>query len=510
MIRCWLLFLLLLPVYGELPTPPAPDRVVVVYNSQVDASGELARHYAKLREIPEANLVGLPLVEKEEITREYYEAKIRDPLIAAFDKNDWWRRVTNEKGSQVVVATKKNILVTIRGVPSRISATEAEKKGDKDSKKEQMFKSTNAAVDSELTLLGHEGYQLEGGLNNPYFKKEASIIESNLPILLVGRIDGPSHGVSKKLINDAIEVEQTGLWGMAYFDVANKDPEGDLWIKNMAAVMNDAGFPTYREPFNETFPTRFPLRDTAFYIGWYDWNVSGPFKENSFHFKKGAIAVHLHSFSASQLRDPKKNWCAPLLARGAAATLGNTYEPFLQYTHHLDVFGQRLMKGYTLVEAAYMSMPVLSWQGVVLGDPLYRPFTHLDGSGKRADDDRTYRALRIAKMRWGLDAAEWERQLRAAATRMNDPRFLEAIALDLTTRNLDARASAAFLDARHRYEAETDKLRMDLYNISLQRRAERKAVALQELRTAEQVYASLPEVAAVKEWLKVVDPPAKK
>jgi hypothetical protein len=33
-----------------------------------------------------------------------------------------------------------------------------------------------------------------------------------------------------------------------------------------------------------------------------------------------------------------------------------------------------LARGWTLGEAAYYALPVLSWQGVLIGDPLYRPF----------------------------------------------------------------------------------------------------------------------------------------
>ena len=33
-----------------------------------------------------------------------------------------------------------------------------------------------------------------------------------------------------------------------------------------------------------------------------------------------------------------------------------------------------LSRGQTLGEAAYYALPALSWQAVVIGDPLYRPF----------------------------------------------------------------------------------------------------------------------------------------
>lgn len=44
-------------------------------------------------------------------------------------------------------------------------------------------------------------------------------------------------------------------------------------------------------------------------------------------------------------------------------TVGNVYEPFLGACHRFDIFVDRLLDGYTVAEASWMSMPVLSWQG---------------------------------------------------------------------------------------------------------------------------------------------------
>ena len=60
---------------------------------------------------------------------------------------------------------------------------------------------------------------------------------------------------------------------------------------------------------------------------------------------------------------------------GAAATLGNVYEPYLTLTPHLDVFHDRLCAGFTFAEASYMSQRVLSWMttSVALGARLVLP-----------------------------------------------------------------------------------------------------------------------------------------
>ena len=83
--------------------------------------------------------------------------------------------------------------------------------------------------------------------------------------------------------------------------------------------------------------------------------------------------MHLHSFSATTVKKAN-TWAGALLQRGAVVTSGNVYEPLLAGTLRLDVFYDRLLKGYTVAEAGLMATPWLSWQGTILGDPLYRPF----------------------------------------------------------------------------------------------------------------------------------------
>ena len=84
--------------------------------------------------------------------------------------------------------------------------------------------------------------------------------------------------------------------------------------------------------------------------------------------------MHIHSFSATTLRDSARGWTGPLVARGVTATVGNVYEPYLQLTHRPDLLVRALLRGDTLVEAAYYALQPLSWQAVLIGDPLYRPF----------------------------------------------------------------------------------------------------------------------------------------
>ena len=74
----------------------------------------------------------------------------------------------------------------------------------------------------------------------------------------------------------------------------------------------------------------------------------GPFVRPDFRFARGAVAVHIHSFSAPRCAircGTGSGRCSPA---GAAATLGNVYEPYLALTPHLDVFHDRLRAGLHL------------------------------------------------------------------------------------------------------------------------------------------------------------------
>lgn len=506
-IRAIFILLLCCAVLVAAPSEPNPEIVAVLYNSSQPESKKLAEAYAKAREIPERNLIGLPLPEEEEITRETFNRTLRDALIREYDQRGWWRRAKDPNGNLQPVQASIRTLVCMRGVPSRIKRDTSSNSSPPKEGEPPYARANEASVDSELSLLGIEGIPLDGFVSNPYFKSEKPFVESGLPMTLVGRIDAPTWDICHRMIRDAIEAEKTGLWGMAVVDLSKKYPEGDQWLEDIVRAHHDAGIPTLVDRFADTLPTHFPLRDTAIYYGWYDWNVSGPFLNPSFRFRPGAVAVHIHSFSAAQLRNASKNWSGPLLARGAAATLGNVYEPYLQMTHHLNLFHRRLMEGFTLAEAAYMSVPVLSWQNLVLGDPLYRPFLHLDGSGVKKDADREYRALRLAKLRWGAEPEKLKTMLREAAERMESGVMLEAPALQLAAERRGPEAIAALKTARERYKEDFDHLRIDLLLIAIEREAGRNASAIALLRNARAMYRHLPESAAVTGWLNILDPP---
>lgn len=374
------------PVLGDEGTgrrTREADATLVVFNTRDPESRVLAGYYAERRCIPESQVVGLDCPLEEEISREQYTASIEKPLRTLFEERNWWTLRAGDDNRREVATNAIRFVVLIRGVPLKIKTVIQPPAPDKPAPPrphggDPIRGHDEASVDSELAALGAFQEENFGILQNPYYRRFSPIIESPVApgLLLVTRLDAPSADTVRRMIDETLLAERTGLYGWAYIDRRSVPEsgyrEGDDWLQSAAADCWNQGIPVILDNFPPTFPAGFAVTDAALYYAWYDWAAGGAMA--SPQFVPGAVAVHIHSFSAATLRDPNSNWVAPLLTRGAAASMGNVYEPYLDLTPHIDVFNERLLQGFTFAESAYMSLKVLSWTTTVVGDPLYRPF----------------------------------------------------------------------------------------------------------------------------------------
>jgi uncharacterized protein (TIGR03790 family) len=372
------------------------DQVVVVYNNRVKESKAVAEYYALRRQVPAAQVFGLDLPESEDITRAEFRDSFQKPLAAGLDRAKLWRiasvmipATTNQPGRMEwrVAESKIRYLALCYGVPLRILPDPYLKEEGMEKLRPEMRRN-EAAVDSELTLLPliEEKLPISGLLRNPvYGATNAALLHPTNGVLLVSRLDGPTPEIALGLVDKALQAEADGLWGRAYFDLRKiTEPgfkQGDDWIRNAAEICRHLGFETVVDESPGTFPASFPMSQIAYYAGWYDQNISGPFTRSHVEFMPGAFAYHLHSFSAVTLRGTNQGWAGPLLGKGVTATMGCVNEPYLAGTPDVGVFTARFIyNGLSFGEAACASQPVLSWQTTVVGDPLYRPF------GKNPDE----------------------------------------------------------------------------------------------------------------------------
>jgi hypothetical protein len=143
----------------------------------------------------------------------------------------------------------------------------------------------------------------------------------------------------------------------------------------------------------------------------------------------------------------------------------------------------------------------------VLGDPLYRPFKHLSGSGDKQAADNDFRALRAAAVQWKDRPLERQKQLEKASERMDSGILAEAVALEMLELKDAPQAVQWFRTAKGYYVKTEDKLRQDLAVIGIDRAAGRKDIAVAGLRAALLSYGSLPEADAARGWLEILAPP---
>jgi len=459
-----LAFVVVIDGWAEQSLAPS---TIVVYNKAALDSAELARFYAQKRGIASDHVVGLTCSTDEEITREEYDANIAGPLRETFETRKWWTVRETSEQQTTVTSTSIRFVAVIKGVPLKIKPTEGPYLGDQ-STGGPVSGHNEASVDSELATLGLFSRQISGPLRNPYFQSYKPIGEVDNPVLLlVCRLDAPKTETVRRMIVDSIAAEKRGLWGRAYVDGAHETAPGyalgDQWLAEIPVQLRKVGVPVVYDNSPAVFPDGYPMTDCALYYGWRTEKAAGPFAQPEFRFSPGAVAVHIHSFSAMTLRDPNANWVGPLLSHGAAASLGNVYEPYLQFTAHLDIFSDRLLHGFTLAESAYSSIDVLSWMSVMVGDPLYRPYVswlriETEGDSGKRDFWKMYHDFAVQN--FSIPAAQYRSLARQAASRMHNCPMIEDLGLmEIADGNLAA-ATSYFGQARTCYSNRDDILRV--------------------------------------------------
>src|SRR5438067_1128280 len=500
----WILFFVCIATAAVADKPLAPA-TVVVFNKDAPESVELAKFYAQKRGIARDHVVGLSISKTEEIGRDEYDTMIRDPLRALFKERGWWTGNEPRGGPVTVTRSSIRFVAMIKGVPLKIRAA-ADYPGDKPGPP-PIANANNASVDSEVAALAAFSDQISGPLQNPYFQSYRAIAEvENSTILLVGRLDAPQVATVRRMITDAVETEKAGLWGRAYIDGAHNSARGldigDRWLAEVRDQLHKAGVPLIFEDTPNIFPNSYPMTDCALYYGWYAATMAGPFTQPDFQFVPGAIAVHIHSFSASTLHDEKANWAGPLLSKGAAATIGNVYEPYLQLTAHLDVFNDRLLHGFTFAESAYMSMPVLSWMSVMVGNPLYRPYAAWLELGEKRETEKAspdWRAYHdFALKNSSLPGAEFRAAAKQFAARTRNAPMLEDIGLLEAAAENYVGASGCFDLARTTYTKRDDILRTVLHEADALSKQNKPKRAVDLLRSVLRIVPDAPASALLK------------
>lgn len=474
-----LLLFLLTPFAWSQNAPAKPSaepdytkQIVVIYNERDPDSADLARYYASKRNIPKEQIVALKCSTAEEITRAEYDDAIAKPLREVFEKKGWWKLRKEDHPAGKVEETKMRFVALMRGVPLKIKPHFEAYEGDKPNGPMPIAIHNEASVDSEISVLGVYTRQMSGAMNNPYYRMNQRIADTPIaPLLLVCRLDAPTPELVRRMIDDSVATERTGLRGIAYIDARGTKEvgliEGDKWIFGAAEIARKKGLPVVLDSGEGLFPVQYPMLHAAVYFGWYSEEVAGPFVRPDFRFERGAVAAHIHSFSATTLRDPKKAWCAPLISAGAAATMGNVYEPYLGLTTTFDVFFERLRGGYTFAESCYMAQRFLSWMTTFVGDPLYRPFASIEAlAASNAEPKNEWDAYGIGARTWYEKGPEaGTKMLKAGAQKFSSGAIMEGLGLLQLSANDSENAVNSFDQAISLYRNPSDGVRATIHEV---------------------------------------------
>jgi uncharacterized protein (TIGR03790 family) len=346
-----------------------PDEVMVIANTRANDSLNLAEYYMLQRHIPTDHLVKISTSLQEHCSRESYDREIRNPIREALAK----------LGSE----SRIRCLVTMYGVPLAIEPLRPEDDVQLLQLK-QRLQVLNKEQDSELALVQAGDYPLDGWLPNPYFLGfgEQQTLLKRDTVLMVSRLDGPDPATVRRLVDDALYAEKKGLQGRAYFDArwpkpAEKKLEGyalyDASLHTAAEGMRTSGrMEEVKLDERDALFQKGDCPQAALYCGWYSL---GHYVD-AFAWVRGAIGYHIASSECATLKQKDSQvWCKRLLEEGVAATIGPVYEPYVQAFPLPDLFFLNLTEGYlSLAESYLVSLPYLSWQMVLIGDPLYKPF----------------------------------------------------------------------------------------------------------------------------------------
>jgi uncharacterized protein (TIGR03790 family) len=385
----------------------SPAEVLLLANKNNPKSIELAKYYMKKRKIPGTNLLKLDITGKETCSRMAYEMKVAAPVRIFLTNN-------NVKG-------RIRCILIMHGLPLRVAApplgkkekieinklydeklniekklkilkAEDKKKAKelqkelkrlKKKKEQRGVMDKTASLDSEIAVVLNKEYKLSGWLPNPYyigFKGKALPFKKK-DILMVSRLDGPSYNIVKRIIDDSIKAEQTGLQGTAYFAARWEEKKDkklsayeiyDKSIHRAAKLVKKRGImPVVIDSTKELF-RKSACPDAALYCGWYRLASY----VDSFSWVPGSVGYHIASSECVTLKKKASRvWCKMMLEKGISATIGPVGEPYVQAFPVPEIFFGFLVDGYlSLAEVYIISLPCLSWKMVLIGDPLYRPF----------------------------------------------------------------------------------------------------------------------------------------
>jgi uncharacterized protein (TIGR03790 family) len=355
-------------ICGVVDAQPLNQRVLVVYNSQSQASLDVANYYMNKRSIPAENLCAIAPRDPAGITLAEYYSTVRDPIRACLN---------GAKASQILYIVMSYL------TPYDLSASNSPYSID--SFLSDLWDQYTTQVFNPVPTALHDYYadaQSQGNVYVPFTSLAAWRAQPGAKLLYsVWRLDAATQSLAQGLVDSALAAEAAGgPSGVACFD-ARSDVlvglpdfgyyQGDWDVYRASTFLQAAGFSTVLDTNGVEFgtPPAPNCPGAAIYSGWYSLNNYN----DAFTWNTGAIGFHLDSFSAGNPRGGP-NWSANALMRGITTTAGAVWEPFLEGLPRPGGLYRNLLEGANVGDAFVRNTRWLKWMIINIGDPLYTPF----------------------------------------------------------------------------------------------------------------------------------------
>jgi uncharacterized protein (TIGR03790 family) len=350
-----------------------PQNILLVVNKKSKISRAIGEYYRERRGIPAHQVCYLRTFAEEEIDRETFDDEVRRPILSFLVRGKLEDRIL--------------YIVLTKGVPLKIKGSRAER--------------DFASVDSELTLLYQDlagvPRRLDGPARNPYFNANVRgrfvrFSHKDFPIYLVTRLDGYDLADVRALIDRAMAPASDGRFVLD--ESWNDDSPGNVWLRQAALELKRAGIPDSLICLENTNAFLTGEQDVMGYASWGSNDKSDHSRVLHNSWVKGALAAEYVSTNARTFEKPPKNWktgqwsdppatffdgspqslIADYIHEGVTGISGYVYEPYLQACERPQILFPAYVQGLNLAESFYLAMPGLSWQTVVVGDPLVSPY----------------------------------------------------------------------------------------------------------------------------------------
>ncbi len=344
-------------------TAQTAENVLIVANQSSPVSKSIAEYYARKRAVPAANVCYIRTDTAEEIPRARYNSQIAAAVSRCLVSGGLVEKIL--------------YIVTTLGVPLRVEGQEG---------------ADIAAVDSELTLLYSSlkgrTHRIEGAWPNPFFQQtDAAFSHPAFPIYLVTRLAGYDFADVRGLIDRSLAA---GDRGRIYLDKRDSgERTGDDWLQT-AAIRLPAG----RTVLEDSETVLYKQREAIAYASWGSNDSNRRQRMLGFEWLPGALLTEFVSTNARTFERPPAGWnisswkredrgkwfmgspqtiIADYIHEGVTAVTGHVSEPKLGFCPRPEILlPAYIVRKRNLAESFYLSIPALSWQNIVVGDPLCR------------------------------------------------------------------------------------------------------------------------------------------